>query len=153
MITKLLAMARSLGVGVVTATLPEGLLGCYVHDLRRIYLTPRLTPFERCVVLAHELGHAHFGHSCRNGLTETNSAHEFRADRYAARVLIDESELAALERVCDDPYYLADELGVTVHFLEWYREHHLTRLADSTYADAREGLGQFGHRQIHELIA
>ena len=153
-IGKLLSVAQSLGVTVCTAILPGDLLGFYVHEARRIMLESRLSPFEMCVVLAHELGHAHHGHSCKNGHREAVPAHEYRADRYAARLLIDGAELARLEQINPDPEYLAEELGVTVDFLGWYQQHHLTKLEYSTYAGAREGIGQFDYRQDHhELTA
>lgn len=152
MIGKLLNVAQSLGVRVTTQILPGDLLGAYMHETRRVLLEARTTPFEKCVVLAHELGHAHHGHSCRNGFHDSNPLHEWRADRFAAGLLIDGSELARLEQISGDPDFLAEELGVTVDFLAWYQRHYLTKLESSTYAGAREGLGQFDYRQDHDKL-
>lgn len=154
MLGDLLNVARALEVSVTTALLPDDLLGCYIHDARGIMLDARLTPNEMRVVLAHEVGHAHYGHSCLSGRDEVNPAHEARADRFAARLLIEGAELARLEQVVTSLDQLADELGVTVEFLRWYRDHYLTKLSDSTYAGAREGIGQFDHRHLRdELVA
>lgn len=151
---KLLSVARSLGVTVSSTVLPGDLLGCYVHGLRQIMLDSRLSPFEFRVVLAHELGHAHHGHSCLNGQPGSNTAHEYRADRFAARLLVDAPRLAELEQISADPNFLAEELGITVDFLGWYQQNHLTKLEAATYAGAREGIGQFDYRETHhELIA
>lgn len=145
----LLAAANDMGVVVSTTRLPDGLLGFYALDLSRIFIDARLTPFEMRVVLAHEIGHAHYGHACDRGATESIRSHEHRADRYAARLLIPPGELARLESVNDDRHYLADELRVTVDFIDWYRDHFLTKLTGITYAGAREGIGNWHHCEKH----
>lgn len=146
---KLLATANRLGVLVFACKLPGDMLGCYVPDQQRIYLDTRLTPAEQRTVLAHEIGHAYYGHGCTDG-NATDAAHERRADVYAARLLIDPAEYERLELIHPDPHLIADELGVTVGLVEIYRAHCLTALHGVTYADARDGSGQWAHRALRD---
>lgn len=76
--------------------------------------------------LAHELGHAFYGHPPGHyGL------HEVQADRFAARLLVSPVEYAAVEHIYGHhPARIAHELGVTVHIVETWqdmaRNHCLT---------------------------
>lgn len=59
--------------------------------------------------LAHELGHAHYGHPPGHF-----GPHEIQADRFAARLLISPTEYATAEAIYGPhPARLAAELGVT----------------------------------------
>lgn len=145
----LLTVANAMGDVVMFTRLPGDLLGAYAPDLRRIFVDSRLTPAEQRVVLAHEIGHARYGHGCERGASEVNRAHERQADRYAARLLIDEETYARLEAVSTDRHFLAEELHVTVEFIDWYREHYLMKLEGVTYAAPREGLNQWAYRAVY----
>lgn len=64
--------------------------------------------------LAHELGHAHYGDPPGH-----HGAHELRADRFAARLLVSPIDYAAAEALYGpQPQLLAHELGVTVKILK-----------------------------------
>ncbi|WP_119698638.1 ImmA/IrrE family metallo-endopeptidase [Microbacterium halotolerans] len=140
---ELLRLAADHGVAVTSATLPDDLLGCYVPDLRRIYLDSRLTPSEERSVLAHELGHVHYAHPCGDDApSDTARARERQADVFAARLLIDTDAYARLERVDADAHAIADDLGVTVELVEIYRTHCLQRVGNSARALPRPGRPQ-----------
>ncbi|MCK2024614.1 ImmA/IrrE family metallo-endopeptidase [Microbacterium sp. kSW2-24] len=123
--------------------LPERIRGLYDHEERRIYLNLRLTPFERRSTLAHELGHAHYGHDC------TSPRGEKQARSYAAGLLIDPEEYERLERINPDKHWLAEEFSVTPQIIHDYEHHFLTRLRGITYSRARMGVGQWAHRSVH----
>lgn len=64
--------------------------------------------------LAHELGHAHYGDPPGH-----HGAHELRADRFAARILVSPTEYATAEALYGpQPSLIANELGVTVKVLK-----------------------------------
>lgn len=67
--------------------------------------------------LAHELGHAHYGDPPGH-----HGAHEIRADRFAARLLVSPTEYAAAETIFGpQPSLIAHELGVTVKVLKTWQ--------------------------------
>ena len=67
--------------------------------------------------LAHELGHAHY-----NDPPGHHGAHEQRADRFAARLLISPVEYAMAEHAYGPhPAHIAHELGVTTHLINVWR--------------------------------
>lgn len=67
--------------------------------------------------LAHELGHAHY-----NDPPGHHGAHEQRADRFAARLLISPVEYAMAEHAYGThPAHIAHELGVTTHLIRVWR--------------------------------
>ncbi|OFT47043.1 hypothetical protein HMPREF3158_05615 [Corynebacterium sp. HMSC06G04] len=67
--------------------------------------------------LAHELGHAHYGDPPGH-----HGAHELRADRFAARILVSPTEYAAAETIFGpQPSLIAHELGVTVKVLKTWQ--------------------------------
>ena len=70
--------------------------------------------------LAHELGHAHYGHPPGHF-----GAHEIQADRFAAQLLISPTEYALAEEIYGPhPSRLATELGVTVKVIETWQAMH-----------------------------
>lgn len=70
--------------------------------------------------LAHELGHAHYGDPPGH-----HGAHELRADRFAARLLINPADYAKEEALYGPhPSVLAHELGVTVKVLKTWKSLH-----------------------------
>ena len=75
--------------------------------------------------LAHELGHAHYedppGHF---------GAHELRADRFAAKLLINPDDYRIIEHTYGPhPARLAHELGVTVKVLKTWQTLHEMEIA------------------------
>lgn len=139
---ELLARASGYGVSVHFWALPDSLRGLYDHEDRRIYLNLALTPFERRSTLAHELGHAHYGHNCSTPRAEA------QARAFAAQLLIDPEAYACLERINPDQHWLADEFSVTAQIIFDYEHYHLTRVRGLTYARARLGVGQWDHRAV-----
>lgn len=129
----LISKAAEFGLRVHASRLPEDTLGFYSPTEARIYFDLSLTPNERRVVIAHELGHAFLGH---DGDSATN---ERLADTYAAELLINPSDYAQLERISPDPHYLADELGVTAGLIAHYQGNCLQRLGSRTYGTQHRG--------------
>lgn len=149
----LIAAINAHGVNVFATGLPADTLGCFIPELRRVYYDTRLTPHEERVVLAHELGHVTYGHSCLGPGRSSSKRAEHQADVFAARYLIDPATYERLELINPDPHAIADELHVTVELVEFYRDHCLTALDGITYALPREGLGQWHHRALREGVA
>lgn len=137
---EVLALAARLGVTVHVAHLPEPFRGFYDHERRRVVYDFCLTPIERACVLAHELGHAFYGHQGRD-----DPDAETAADIYAAAVLIDPVRLAELEAIGLSEDAIAEELGVTEKLLRVFAQQHVTRLHGVTYVRPRLGRGQFRH--------
>lgn len=80
---------------------------------RTISLRTGMTDVATLCALAHELGHAEAGDPPGH-----TGAAELRADRFAARLLIDPAEYRAAELIYGShPARLAHELGVTTHIL------------------------------------
>ncbi len=73
--------------------------------------------FDRST-LAHEIGHAVYGHS------DDRPKHETQADRYAAENMIDPLLLADLQEWTPDGSKIALELGVTTKLLRVYLNVH-----------------------------
>lgn len=132
----LLAHAASLGVSVHVAHLQPPHRGFYDHPNRRVIYDFTLTPIERRSVVAHELGHAYYGHVGRV------RAQEEAADLYAARLLIHPTEYAAAERISTDVQWIADELQVEPHLVRVFQQH-LVRLEGVTYAKSAGGQFRF----------
>ncbi len=139
----LLMMAARAGLEVHAIEMPEGDLGYYAIDEQRIYFNLLCTPFERRSVIAHELGHHHYGHGC-----EDDPPSERQADTYAATLLIDPRSYADLERISHHAEWIADEMGVTPEVIHDYRRYCLQRIGDFTYTRPRMGVGQWLHRGV-----
>ena len=137
---ELLALAARLGVTVHVAHLPEPYRGFYDHERRMVVYDFALTPIERSCVLAHELGHAFYGHRGRN-----DPRAEAAADAYAARVLVDPEQWSRLEAMGLTDIDIAEELGVTLRMLRVFVDNELTRVGGVTYTGARLGRDQFHH--------
>lgn len=75
--------AKSLGVTVRSAPTPCNLWGVYDHPYRLITIKPGLAKIQYRSTLAHELGHAYYGHHGHHPRTER------QADRWAAKRLLD----------------------------------------------------------------
>ncbi len=137
---QLLARAAALGISVHVWQLDRDVNGLYDDLERIIYLTLGLTIPEQRSTLAHELGHARYGHDC------TNAKAERQARAYAAALLIDPVEYAYLERINADQHWIADELMVTPRIIFDYERYCLTRLRGVTYARAKMGIGQWAFK-------
>lgn len=137
---QLLARAAAAGISVHVWPLDRGMNGMYDELEKVIYLTLGLTIPEQRSTLAHELGHARYGHDC------TNPKAERLARAYAAALLIDPHEFARLERINDDQHWLAEEFRVTPRIIFDYERHCLTRLRGVTYARAKMGIGQWAFK-------
>lgn len=85
-----------------------------------ISLRTGMTDVATLCSLAHELGHAEAG----DPPGHTGTA-EIRADRFAARLLIDPAEYRAAELIYGHhPARLAHELGVTTHLITTWQNIH-----------------------------
>lgn len=115
----LLAEAHARGLRVAWRDL--GRRAGEFHSSGLILLNPRRTETVQRVTLAHELGHAHYGHTWTDDIRQ-HAAHERLADRFAARRLISLARYAAAERlVGPHPGAIARELEVTTRVVEAWR--------------------------------
>ena len=105
-----------MGVRVVWTDLGGAAHGYYRDSERLIVLDLCLAESAEVSVLSHEIGHAHYGD------VGHDPAQEARADRWAARRLIDPAEYAqAEEMVGPHPGALAMELGVSRWVVETFQ--------------------------------
>ncbi|MBT2485773.1 MULTISPECIES: ImmA/IrrE family metallo-endopeptidase [unclassified Microbacterium] len=136
-------MAARAGLEVHAIDMPEGDLGYYAADEQRIYFNLICTPDERRAVIAHELGHHHYGHACGD-----HPPNERQADAYAATLLVAPDLYAELEQINSHAEWIAEEMGVTPEVILDYRTYCLQRLGRVTYTRARMGVGQWLHRGL-----
>lgn len=127
----LIRIAAQSGLRLHAAHLPDGLLGIYSPTEGRIYYDLQLTPSEQRSVVAHELGHAYYGHDCDSVVNER------QADTYAASLLIDPDDYAALERINPDVHFIAEEMQVTPETIEHFRTFCLRKFGHRTYSSGR----------------
>ena len=126
-LSDLAAIAASLDVTLHMAHLEHGLLGYYEPTEARVYFTFGLTQTEQRSVIAHELAHVHFAHTCSSPKAERE------ADTWAAQLLITPTAYAEAEQHSHDSHHIAEELGVTVELVHHYRAHCLQRVGRRTY--------------------
>ncbi|WP_376780693.1 ImmA/IrrE family metallo-endopeptidase [Timonella senegalensis] len=109
-----------MGCRVYFVPLPESHYGVVV-DRRTIVVSSRLhSDFQR-EVLAHEIGHVRYGHDLR--VRHDVPRDEYRADLYAARLLISPTEYALAEALCDgDLGAVARELRVSTKLLHTWQQ-------------------------------
>lgn len=136
----LLARAADMGLEVHGAHIPRPRVGAYFRDLGRIYFDLDLTLPYRRTVIAHELGHAYYGHDC------DSERNERQADKYAATLLINPEWYAELEQINPDAEWIADEMNVAPYAVVDYRRYCLQRIGNATYTRPRMGAGQWLHR-------
>lgn len=129
-----------MGLEVHGAHIPRPKVGAYFPDLKRIYFDLALTYAERRTVIAHEIGHAHYGHTC------DSEKNERLADRYAATLLVNPEWYAELEQINHDAEWIADEMIVAPYVIVDYRKYCLQRIGDVTYTRPRMGIGQWLHK-------
>jgi Zn-dependent peptidase ImmA (M78 family) len=138
----LLAKAAEYGLRVHGAHLSDGKIGAYAPELGRVYFDLSLTVPERRSVIAHELGHHHYGHDC------DSPANERQADAYAARLLINPAWYAELEAIDSDAAWIAEEMNVAPWVVEAFRRHCVQKLEHVTYAWPRMGARQWAHKAV-----
>lgn len=137
---ELLRLAARYGLTVHGTHLPGDKVGCYVPSERRIYFDLAITQRERIFTIAHELGHAHYGHDC------DSRANERQADAYAAGLLVNPEWYAELEAINPDAGWIAEEMGLPRQAIEDYRRYCLQRIANFTYSHPKMGMGQWRYR-------
>jgi len=138
----LIRFAAAQGIEIHVSHLDEDVHGYWSPDEGRIYHDWSLTPNEARVAVAHELGHAHYGHRC------DSARNELQADLYAASLLINPSEYAHIEALNPEQNHIADELGVTVELIHFFEQNCLTRLRGVTYVRPRHGRSQSALRRF-----
>ena len=117
-------IAENLGVRLTRHN--GGVKGFYNHRVRTISTRRGLSAAAYRCTLAHELAHAHYG-DIPTGNGHFDQRQEARADRYAARLLINPHSFDVAYRWCQGNLQeLAEELEITHHLLEIYLEHHST---------------------------
>lgn len=122
---ELLDMASGLGVWVDVddvGWLEDGASGGWFPEHDLILLAPGLHPVEQRCTLAHELGHATYGHRAGVG-GWLQARQERQADRFAATLLVSPIEYELAERLYGHaPGLLAQELDVTANIVTtWQR--------------------------------
>lgn len=125
---ELVALANARGLRVAwSPALGEYVRGVYEHDRRTITLACGLTTAQARSALAHEIGHAWYGHRWTGDPHEDADA-ERLADEYAARLLVDQGAYAAAEQlVGPHPGAIARELTVTADIVRaWQRVRAMT---------------------------
>lgn len=120
-------LAESMGVQLRRHT--GGPPGWYDHQRRVISTRRGQSIGQYKSVLAHELGHAHYGDT-PTGNGHFDQRQERRADEFAARLLISpvEFEAAAAWHQGHLPA-IADELEVTKHLLKTWQSLHANQAA------------------------
>lgn len=98
--------------------------GWYSPSLRVISTMCDMAVWDYKSTLAHELGHAIYNDR-KTGHDNFNQRQEERADRFAAKLLINDDELRHLAPWHgNDLHSLAIDLEVTSHLLEIYLKPH-----------------------------
>ena len=111
LIDTLIAVAEARGYRIIWHK--GGPKGAWLPDDRTVSIRYGMDDAETLSTLAHELGHAHYGDP-----PGCHPQHEDRANKFAAKLLIDPLEYATLESIYGPyPSRLAHELGVTVELI------------------------------------
>lgn len=114
--------AAELGVVIVeTSRLHPSLNACYHHGARRVFVSGRIDGVTRRCAIAHELGHAVYGHE-RAEDERYSKRQEDQADLWALGQLITvESYRLAELTVGHHPGAIAAELRVTPDYVQLWR--------------------------------
>lgn len=116
--------------------------GYYCHETRTIELLDGMNRVKTRSVLAHELGHATYGHE-PSILEHLNLKQERHADEWAAQFLIDPDEYRlAEEKYGTNTAWIGQELEVLERLVIAY-ERLLHRIGDSVYVRPRMGAKQW----------
>lgn len=112
--------------------------GEYRDDLKRIRLREGMSERLARWTLAHELGHATYGHR-PNMFGQSDARQERQADEWAALHLIDLEQYREVEELRDGHIAsMAHDLGVVTNGVEAY-QRLLDRIGDQVYL--KPGLG------------
>lgn len=111
-------LAHTMGITVIeTSKLGSTLNACFHPASQTIFIKIGLDPVTRRCAIAHELGHAHYGHNC------STPGAERQADEWAAQQLLDVGDVEAVGLECEgSAAAMAAELGVTPHLLVLWME-------------------------------
>ncbi len=114
------AYANTLGITVAYRPLPDHLPPAWWNPRSKTITVRKGLPRRKVrSLIAHELGHAHYGH------TISTPKAERQADQYAARLLISEDDYRATEVAYGtNVEKLAFELDVTPNIIEAWRTLH-----------------------------
>ncbi|MBG9260218.1 ImmA/IrrE family metallo-endopeptidase [Corynebacterium belfantii] len=106
-------LAHTMGITVIeTSKLGSTLNACFHPPTQTIFIKIGLDPVTRRCAIAHELGHAHYGHDC------STPGAERQADEWAAQQLLDVGDVEVVGWECGgSAAAMAAELGVTPHLL------------------------------------
>ncbi|CAB0586183.1 MULTISPECIES: ImmA/IrrE family metallo-endopeptidase [Corynebacterium] len=106
-------LAHTMGITVIeTSKLGSTLNACFHPPTQTIFIKIGLDPVTRRCAIAHELGHAHYGHNC------STPGAERQADEWAAQQLLDVGDVEVVGWECEgSAAAMAAELGVTPHLL------------------------------------
>lgn len=110
-------------LGITLAKHNGGIPGYYTHATRTISTRRGMSATMYRTVLAHELGHATYNDQ-PNHHGHYDQKQETRANRFAARLLIPETEWETVKVWCDGRVEeMASELEVTPQLVEIYARH------------------------------
>ena len=115
-------------MGIMIVTHIGGEKGRWYPDRKTVSIRKGLHPIQHLCTLAHELGHAHHGHS-PSAIKWIHTRQEREADQWAAQLLINKEAFRIMERECDGHEgAMAEGLGVTIHLIQaWKESLHATR--------------------------
>lgn len=114
------------------AAVPAGWWGVYDHRYRLITLKPGLGLAQRRSTLAHELGHAAYGHHGHHPKTERI------ADRWAARSLLSVDMVISHARIAVE----TRELSANMDVMPWVLDAFVDSLTDQEFCHILNQLQQ-----------
>lgn len=120
LLSTLESYADSLGVRIREAAVPFGWWGVYDHRRKLITLKPGMAFAQRQSTLAHELGHATYGHSGHHPKTERI------ADKWAAQKLLSLELVLHHARDTQD----ARELSANLDVMPWVLDTFVSLLSE-----------------------
>lgn len=109
--------AEQLGITVIHRALRAS-NGLWLPGHNTIVIQSGLRAVHDRTTLAHELGHAAFGHHC------DSQKHENQANKFAANNLIRFDQCVDVMRAAPDEHRAALELGVTTRLLRVFLDLH-----------------------------
>ena len=107
-----------MGVTVRSALVPDGLWGFYDRRYRLVTIKSTLGPIQYLSTLAHELGHAYYGHSGHHPKNES------KADKWAARQLLTFDQVLDCARTT----LSASQIALNLNVMPWVVEAFVNTL-------------------------